>query len=181
MDLVIGLLSVLVSASPTPLVTQRTVGNIYLVQGSFDVEASPEVAWAVLTDYGALASFVSDLRRSSIRDRLGSGEVLVDQEATGRAAFVVVAVRLLLEMTETFGREIVFRDVLRQDFELFEGAWSLAPTSTGVKVSYRCRSKPRSGAPGFVVAPAVEASARQLLAQMQIEIQRRAHLTASTN
>lgn len=178
MTILSGLLSLYAVAAPVPTVSEQTMGDIYLVEGSFEVAAPRDVAWDVLTDYGTFPSFVSDVRTSVVTNRQ-PGKVLVAQEATGRAAIFVTTVRLTLEMVEELGQQIVFRDVLRKDFELFEGTWTLGDSPTGIRVSYRLRTKPRSGAPRFIVGPAVEASTGRLLTQMQVEIEKRARVALS--
>ena len=173
-----GLLSILIVASPAPRVTEKEMGNVYVVEGTFEVAASREQVWSILTDYGSLPRFVTDVRSSAVTERK-AGKVLVAQQATGKAAFIVTTVNLMLEYTEKEGQSITFRDVLKADFDLFEGTWTLTETAKGTRVSYTLRSTPRINAPRFIVAPAMEASTGRMLNQMQAEIEKRAQVLVS--
>src|SRR5688572_14881519 len=64
-------------AAPSVLVTSAS--GAYHIEGSFTVDTTATVVWAVLTDYERVASFVSSMRSSSARR--DSGRLLVTQEA----------------------------------------------------------------------------------------------------
>ena len=62
-------------------------GGTYLVDGGFEVAASPAQVWAVLSDYEALPRFVPGIRQSHVRKR-GLNSALVEQDAVVNAWFV---------------------------------------------------------------------------------------------
>lgn len=145
---------------------------MYNLTGSFEVSATPEVAWAVLTDYGSHASFISDLKSSVVKQRKGN-EANVEQEAVGKVAMFTRVVKMHVTMRETPGQKITFSDTTKTDFEVFEGSWTLTPTAKGVRVDYTLKCLPRGPAPGFIVGPMMDDSTKRLMAAMRGEIQRR--------
>ncbi len=176
MSLLCSVVALLVVAAPEPMVSSKmvgTMGNVFQMNGSFEVAAPEDVAWGVLTDYASHPKFVSDLRSSVITERKPDG-ALVKQEATGKVAMFSATVQLHLRMKETPGAQITFADVLGKDFEMFEGKWSLSSTAKGVRVNYEMRCTPRARAPGFIMGPVMEDSTRRLMAQMRGEIEKRA-------
>lgn len=171
--------ALLLAATPEPEVTQKvvgTMGNIYLMEGSFEVHAPSDVVWSVLTDYASHPRFVSDLKSSVVKERK-TGVTMVAQEAIGKVAMFSATVQMLLAMKETPGAEITFSDTLRKDFELFEGKWTMTPGPKGLHVSYALRCTPRARAPGFIMGPIMEESTKRLMVAMRTEIEKRAVVT----
>ncbi len=153
-------------------VESRAVGDLYVVQGAFEVKAGVERVWGVLSDYDHLGRYVRSLTKSEVKERRADG-VLLEQEAVGHALFLSRAMRVLLEVREVKGERIEFRDVGRGDFELYQGAWTLTADGQGTKVAYLLRAKPRSGVPAFVASGALRSTAVALLDQVKREIERR--------
>ncbi len=143
------------------------------VAGSFFVAAPRETAFAVLTDYGHMASFVTSLRRSQVRGHRGDGVVL-EQEATARMLLFSKTMKVLLDVREEPGRALRFRDVSHADFESYEGSWTLEDAPGGTRVRYALCARPREAVPQFLLGPAMEKAAAELLAQVRDEIERRA-------
>ncbi len=173
--------AVLFASAPDPVVTQKMVGpmgNIYLMEGSFEVTAPRDIVWSVLTDYANHPSFVSDLKSSSIKVR-NSYETMVAQEAIGKVAMFSATVQMLLQMKETPSTQITFSDVLRKDFELFEGKWTLSQGPRGLLINYALRCSPRAKAPGFIMGPMMQDSTRRLMVAMRSEIEKRAVVTVA--
>ena len=182
MSLLCSVVALLVVASPEPVVNQSMVGpmgNVYQNEGSFDVTAAPDVAWGVLTDYAAQPKFISDLKSSVVTERK-ENESLVAQEAGTQVAMFNTVVSMVLKMKETPGAQIAFTDVLRKDFELFEGKWTLTQTAKGVHVKYEMRCTPKANAPGFIIKPIMAESTRRLMLQMRGEIEKRAVVRVAT-
>ena len=147
-------------------------GDMYNLKGSFEVAATPEAAWSVLTDYGSHARFVSDLKSSVVKERKGS-ETSVEQEAIGKVAMFTRVVKMHVKMRESEGRKITFSDTTGSDFEVFEGSWTVTPTAKGVRVDYTLKCLPRGPAPAFIVGPMMDQSTQRLMDAMRGEIQRR--------
>ncbi len=171
--LLLGLFSLAPRASAAVTLDIETEApRTYVVRGAFDVAASTAAAWAVLTDYDRLPSFVPDLKASRVRERTANG-VLLEQEATGRFFVFRRDIRVLLRCRETPGERLEFEDTLGADFELYRGSWTLRPEAGGVAVRYELRAKPKGRAPGVVARRALHRGARELLEQVRLEILRR--------
>ena len=168
--------ALLFSAAPDPTVSQKVIGdmgNVYLMEGSFEVTASPDLVWSVLTDYASHPGFLSDLKSSVVKERK-EGVTMVFQEAIGKVAMFTTTVQMLLQMKETPGAQIAFSDTLGKDFELFEGSWKLSRSPKGLQVNYALRCTPRKKAPGFIMGPIMEESTKRLMVAMRGEIEKRA-------
>ena len=173
-------LSLMVIAAE-PVVSQKTTGtngNIYNIEGSFEIAVPQAVAWDVLSDYGGGGAFLSDVKSSVIKERRPT-DALVEQEALGKFAMFTTTVKILLVMKEVPGRSIVFTDVLREDFDMFGGSWTITPAEKKLHIRYTLRSKPKTAAPAFLVGPLMEASARRLLNEMRGEMEKRASLISA--
>ncbi|HUB08478.1 MAG TPA: SRPBCC family protein, partial [Myxococcales bacterium] len=113
-------------------------GGIYEVQGSFglDPRISGQMVWSVLSDYDHLGHFISSLRESEVKRRLGH-EVLLEQDGAGKGLLALEPFRVLLHVHEEPETEIDFHDILHRDFDLYEGSWSLRARPGGWAVVYR--------------------------------------------
>lgn len=158
--------------APLPEVHAKQVGDLVVLEGTFDVEAEPAVAWEVLTDYGRMPSFLSGLEQSAVRQR-GPGRAQVEQEAMARAWIFHRKVRVLLEIEETPLQQLRFHDVSKRDFEQYEGSWTLRPVPGALRIEYRLRATPKLHLPGSLGRDASRDTARQLLHEVQSEIHKR--------
>jgi uncharacterized protein YndB with AHSA1/START domain len=150
--------------------------RMYEVDARFDVAASSEVVWGVLTDYENLPRFVSSMRRSRVLETREDGVVVVEQDAVGGFLFLNRAVSVCLDVTRRLTR-LTFTDTCRKDFWFYEGGWETSETlDGGTRVSYRLQAQPDFVAPGFVVRRVMNKGARELLVQVRDEIRRRAAL-----
>lgn len=146
-------------------------GGAYRIEGSFQVASPPDVAWAVLTDYDNLPSFVSSMRSSAaLRD--DSGRLLVTQEAVGRAGPFSRALHVILEVTEEAPARIAFRDVCGGSFHSYAGSWAIDPEGAAVRMTYVLEARPRSSPPLFARS-ILATNARGLLDQVRLEMLRR--------
>lgn len=159
-----------VATRPRVTVTSKGAG-CYRIEGSFPVDAPAEVAWAVLTDYDNLPSFVSSLR-SSTASRDDSGRLLVSQEAVGRLGPFSQSLRVVLEVTADAPARLAFRDVGGASFHSYAGTWTIEPQARGVRVTYVLDARPRSSPPLFGRS-VLAANARGLLDQVRREMLRR--------
>ncbi|MBI4348628.1 MAG: SRPBCC family protein [Elusimicrobia bacterium] len=151
---------------------ESTAPRTYTVRGAFDVAASPQSAWEVLTDYDGLAAFVDDLRSSRVRER-GPQGLLLEQEAVGRFFFLRRKARVVLRVRETAESRIEFEDVLGEDFVRYRGAWTIEAGPEGARVRYELEARPSGPALGAFARKALLDGARDLLDQVRLEILRR--------
>lgn len=158
------------AAAPRVSVTGAERGA-YRIEGSFRVDAPPAVAWAVLTDYDKLSSFVSSMRSSSSA-RLESGGLVVTQEAVGRAGPFSRTLHVVLDVTEAPPSRIEFHDVSGASFHSYVGAWAIDADGAGARVTYTLEARPHSSPPLFGRS-ILASNARGLLEQVRLEMVRR--------
>lgn len=146
----------------------------YLLDGEFWAEATPAVAWQVLTDYDGIGGFVSSIRSSRVLRR-GTGTAVIEQEGTGRFLLFSRSVKLTLEVREERPKRLDFRDIEGRQFKQYEGSWTIASSSGGCRVGYRLAAQPDpSLGPRFAAKAVLKKNARRLLEEVRAEIEHRA-------
>ncbi|PYQ50628.1 MAG: hypothetical protein DMF78_15240 [Acidobacteria bacterium] len=140
-------------------------------------ETPASVAWAVLTDYDRVPSFVSSMR-SSRAQREPSGRLLVAQEAVGHAGPFSRTMQVVLEVTEQAPDRIAFKDVCGGSFHSYAGSWTIEPERAGVRVTYVLEARPRSSPPLFAKS-IMTSNARALLEEVRLEMLRRGRTASS--
>lgn len=143
------------------------------VEGRCRIAASRAEAWSVLTDYEGIPRFVSSMKQSRIVER-NDDHVLIEQEAVGRMFLFKRHLRVRLHVREEPMARIQFEDVLRKDFEHYEGEWRIENSGHDVELVYRVRARPAFSVPDFVARKMFGRTVRNLLSEVQAEIMRRA-------
>jgi len=151
----------------------RRDDGLFAIDGRFVVPASSYIAWAVLTDYSKIPTFVSSMKASRVVESRPDGSVVVEQTAVGRMFLVSKRLHVKLAVRRD-GDLLDFDDVGRADFWIYSGSWSVLPGPDGCEVRYRLLAQPDFPAPGFLLRGAMRRSASDLLEQVRAEIQRRA-------
>ena len=151
-------------------VTQKD--DRYFVRGAFRVQASIDTAWAVITDYDGIPRFVKSVR-ASVVERGGDGPRRVRQEAVQKVLLFRKTVHVALELEEDRPYRVGFKDALKRDFKLFEGAWTIEPRGDSLTVRYALDAEPVTQPPGIVGRMVMSGSAHDQLEQVRAEILRR--------
>lgn len=155
-------------------VTQKD--GLYQVRGAFQVKASVDTAWAVITDYDGIPRFVKSVRASAV-ERGPDGPRRVNQEAVQKVLLFRKTVHVALEIEEDRPFRVGFQDVLKRDFRRFEGAWTIeARGDDSLTVRYTLDAEPKSQPPGVVGRMVMSGSAHDQLEQVRDEILRRERL-----
>lgn len=182
---VAAVLAALVAAAPAAraegvevLVTNRA--GAYEVRGRFETAARLDTVWEVLTDYAHIPSFVESVKRSDVILR-DSARVQIRQVASVGVFPLRRTARVMLEVREHPRARIEFRDLLRENFHIYDGSWSLGGDSTRTVVSYALAASPRAGTPRWLGRSMLSHSARDLLTQVRAEIERRAATAPQRN
>jgi hypothetical protein len=152
---------------------ERRDDGLYAIDGRFDVAASTAAAWAVVTDYKGIVSFVSSMKASRVLGSRPDGTLIVEQIAVGRMFLVSKQLHVILAVRRD-GDRLTFDDFGRADFWIYSGSWSVRPRPDGCEVRYRLLAQPDFAAPGFLLGGAMRRGARDLLDQVRAEIERRA-------
>jgi carbon monoxide dehydrogenase subunit G len=147
------------------------------VEGRHLVSASRAAAWQVLTDYDAIARFVSSMQESRVTERT-EDEVLVEQVALGRLMFFKRRMRVTLSVHEEPPGRIRFEDVRRTDFTTYRGEWRIEERGEGIEIVYRVNARPAFAVPATIARGMLQRSVRELLSQVADEIAHRDALAA---
>jgi ribosome-associated toxin RatA of RatAB toxin-antitoxin module len=139
------------------------------VDAQFEVAASRDVAWQVLTDYDNLPKFISSLVESKVLDRKGNC-VLVEQEALGKAFLFKKRLHTTLHIIE-FSNYIEFYDVSGKDFIWYIGHWEIVQNGNSTIVKYHLQSKSKFSVP--FSRHVMQKNIAKLLNEVEKEILRR--------
>ena len=160
------------AAASKPTVTVGERAGLYDVRGEFTTSASLATAWAVLTDYARIDSFVTSMQHSDVQ-RLADGQLRVRQVATAGVFPFHRTLHLVLDVKEDPPRRIDFVDEGGVDFERYVGAWTLRRDAAATVVGYTLDAVPRKGAPSRISRSVMRHSASELLDQVRAEMDRR--------
>jgi len=163
-----------VFASDDPSLTFHQNDGHYRLEGTFDVDASQQVIWEVLTDYSHIPEFVSSMKISRIQKRSGNDLVLY-QEPEGGFFIFTKRVHLTLAVHETPEKSITFKDTSLKDFDVYQGSWRIRALDRGgtFEITYDLDAKQNFDAPGFMASDAATGGAKDLLSKVRDEILRR--------
>jgi ribosome-associated toxin RatA of RatAB toxin-antitoxin module len=142
------------------------------------VAATPELAWAVLTDYSNFSRFIPNVVSSKILETQGNQKV-IEQEDVRQLLFVNVRSRVRSAITETPQTRIDFRRI-DGDVPKLDGYWKVEPVAadSGVKadqvlITEVVAVQPKSGLGADVFYNIFKNSLRDNLAAIQKEMSRR--------
>jgi uncharacterized protein YndB with AHSA1/START domain len=150
--------------------------GLYQVRGSFTVAASVDTVWAVLTDYQGIPRFVKSMK-SSVVERGPEGQRVVRQDAAQHVLLFRKTIHVALEIQEDRPFRVGFQDVLKRDFHVFEGAWTVESNGGTVTVRYALDARPTTQPPGMIGRMVMSGGARDQLEQVRAEILRRQRST----
>ena len=151
---------------------EKGENGIQIIDADFIEEVSPETAWAVLTDYAGIPTFVTSMKSSRVLARSGA-DVVVEQMAVGHFLWVNKTLDILLKIKETPFSSISFEDIRLKDFDFYRGEWTLFQETDGVRIRYALSLKAHAAPPAFIRNQAIKKNVLELLEQIQTEMQRR--------
>lgn len=152
-------------------VTVRVSGYDVQVTVAFTVDATPQEAWAVLTDFDGMEKFVSNLKTSEVLARQGN---VVRVHTKGHASFgpIQFPFEAVRELTLTPFERIQSKQV-SGTLKRFEGETRITPTAQGTRITYRGDSTSNQSIP-FIVGPSfIKSETEEQFHEMQTEILRR--------
>lgn len=153
------------------IVTAHREGVAVVVEAVEELEATPEEAWVVLTDYDGLVRFIPDMIESRVIIRNGN-HVVVDQK--GRASLFLLrrAVEVRLEIVES-PYEWVTSRAISGSFKEMAGRYDLRPQGGMLRFTYTGRIVPDFWLPDIIETTAVRRAVALQFAAMVKEIRRR--------
>lgn len=151
--------------------TVHREGEEIVVDVDLVVEATPQQAWDVLTDYGHMAQFVSDLAASSIVRRDGMTVVVAQ---TGRLKLGVFEMRMqnVREIELVPLREIRSR-LVSGDMKASAFTTRIAAEGNVTRITNHGRFIPDRWIPPVIGPAVLEAETRKQFAEIRAEILRR--------
>jgi len=175
----VGLMGAVLLWGRQPVLAEDVVMNLqdlgkgtYRLEGQFHIAGAPYDVWKVLTDYEHISSFVSSLRKSSVKEST-TDRIMLEQEALGKEFVFSKRIRVMLQVSEIPYKRIDFEDVLHKDFSFYEGAWEIKSSGTGVDVHYKLSCRRLFVVPNVIAKDALKKSATELLAEVRAEVLRR--------
>jgi len=146
-------------------------GDFVNVSASTVMQVDPRIAWAVLTDYDHLATFIPDLTSSRVVSRDGN-KVRVEQKGSVGFFFYREPINVTLELLEEPPRRITAK-AIEGNIRALETRYDLQPTDSGLKVDYAGRFEPDFVIPPLIGMPIVSRLIERRFRAMVDEIQRR--------
>jgi carbon monoxide dehydrogenase subunit G len=154
-------------------VSIRTVrdGDFITVSASAVMKVDPGVAWAVLSDYDHLSTFIPDLKSSRVVSRQGN-VLRVEQKGDVGFFFYKEPVNMLLEVHEEPPTRITARGI-EGNIKGLETSYDLQSSAAGVKLAYAGRFEPDFSIPPLIGMPIMNRLMERRFRAMVNEIQRR--------
>lgn len=137
-------------------------------QGSYRVSVlvpvSAQKAWAVLTDYEAMAGVMPDIQQAKVLRRSGRSLELAQ---TYKAPYTFgLSIKARLRIEETPPSRMSYQLISGDRIEELQGTWTLTPVNGGVLLKHQIRLRPQI--PGFLLSTYYELSEANLRQSMQI-------------
>jgi len=154
-------------------------GPRMIVDVALRVPASPQDAWRVLTDYDAMARFVSTLNASSIDKRSGD-ELQVTQHGTVRFGLLSIPFSTVRRITLSHYRE-VRTEVVAGSMKSSQFVTTLVPANGGTQILQHGTVVPDIWIPPGIGPAIIAARTRQQWQEFRAEIMRRATGTPATS
>jgi hypothetical protein len=152
---------------------EQVASGTYQARGTFVIAAPATAAFEAITDYEGIPRKAPSVKVSRVVSRDGS-KVVVEQEIVAKALFFSKRIRLLLEIEETPLQKVEFRDTAEEDFDHYEGFWTIEEVSDSLRVSYGVDVKRGFSAPDFVARPFFRKQAESVMRTMREDILQRA-------
>lgn len=166
----------LLPASPCRAASQVTAhverrGETIVVDIETTFPGTVKEAWDVLTDYAGMASFVANIKSSTVVSRRGNSLVVRQsgETAVGFLHFGFAAVR---SVTLTPMKEIDSM-LLSGDFKSYVSTTRLVEERSGVRIAYHGEYVPKSWIPPIIGPAVIESQSRKQYGQYIDEMRRR--------
>lgn len=159
------------AARPDISVQVEKAGEKVLVRVSLVVEASPERAWSVLTDYDHMSRFVSNVHSSTVLSRSGN-TLEVAQKGKASRGPLSVSFDNVREVVLVPGREIRSR-MIRGDMKSSVFTTRIAPEGSGTRIVNEGEYIPELWVPPIIGPALIEAETRKQWQELREEMLRR--------
>ena len=158
-------------ADPVIDVVVSVQGEVAIVDVSFHVRATPQEAWAVMTDYDHATEFISKLEKSVILSRTDE-RILVSQKGTMGFGPFSVPIETVTEVRLTPYEKMQAR-MVSGNMKKNESTTRLIAEDGGTRVVYHLESIPEVWIPPLIGRALIEFETRARFRQLVDEILRR--------
>jgi hypothetical protein len=158
-------------------VSADTTFGVITIDAEMLVPANAQTAWAVLTDYDNLASFVPEMKYSRITSAPGQPKRLEQRGKSGMLSFFTPE-HIVFHLEETPPERIKFNRVAG-DVRSMRGEWLIVGNGNPVRIFYRARIVPKVPLPPLLGATMIEVDVESKLAAIRREIARRAYASGA--
>lgn len=149
-------------------------GDTLILDTRFQVAASLQEVWTVLTDFEQMHTFMSNLRSSKIVSREGNRFILEQHGSSQRALFLRMNFEALREIQLTPPERIHSR-LIRGTMKKFDGETRLQAEGEITHVISHAVSIPNIWIPPLIGRLLIENEIREQLQELRAEILRRKH------
>lgn len=146
-------------------------GATVVIDVDMPVAAAPATAWAVLTDYDDMATFLSNLSSSKVVER--RGETLhVAQSGSTKVAFMTFSFAAVRAVDLVPMREIR-SSLVSGDFKSYASTTRLLDDPKGVRVVHHGEYVPKAWLPPMVGISVIESETKKQFAEFAVEMLKR--------
>ncbi|MEO7056015.1 MAG: SRPBCC family protein [Caldimonas sp.] len=161
----------LATCQSAPAVHVEKRGEAVVIDVDMSVPATPAIAWAVLTDYEHMATFLSNLTSSRVVHR--QGETLhVAQAGHTRVAFMTFSFAAV-RAVELVPMDEIRSSLLSGDFKSYVSTTRLVSVNQGVRVMHHGEYVPKAWLPPMVGVAVIESETRKQFDEFSAEMLRR--------
>jgi ribosome-associated toxin RatA of RatAB toxin-antitoxin module len=154
-----------------PTVHVKRHGETVVIDVDMPVAVAPTVAWAVLSDYDRMATFLSNLTSSKVVER--RGDVLhVSQSGRSKVAFMTFSFAAIRAVELVPMREIR-SSLISGDFKSYVSTTRLIDLPHGVRVVHHGEYVPKAWLPPIVGVAVIESETRKQFAEFAVEMLKR--------
>jgi len=150
--------------------TASRSGDAVEIAATAPLNAAPDVAWRVLTDYERYADFIPGMEASRVISREGD-RLVVEQRGSARWLWLSRPVIVRLAVTET-PRSVVMSKLLSGTIRDVQGRYELVRDSERLRLVYTGRIVPDETRVGYFDLLAVRANASRQFGALVEEIER---------
>lgn len=171
--LIFGLFSSPIAVEGSDLNLNDLGDDTYKVSANFEIPASGDVVYSVITDFENMPNFIPGLKESHVTKTDGN---LVYVSQVKDVHYLIFHRKVLMDLVvekhpETFS--IKFEDTFHDETERYYGSWQVESKDEISKIHYEVTFKLKSDVPHFVVRGVFHKESKNLMLQIQNEILKR--------
>jgi carbon monoxide dehydrogenase subunit G len=153
-------------------------GDLVVVDGGLSVAASPEEAWAVLTDFDHMASFISNLQVSHVVSVTGQTIHVEQKGKSSHGPFSIDFESVKAYELKPF--DSIRTHLISGTFKKFEGRMDLVAQGATTRLVYHGESIPVMWVPPLIGPAMVRSEIREQFGELRDEILRRKKIESGT-